>query len=172
MDADSVLDVTDPVVAARRRGWLFAVGAGAVVVALYVWDDVVVSAPILAVSAWIGPGAAFLVTTPLFFVISSALALAAVRAHDKATAGRPSRLEAWMQHQVEGRRQGLARRLVLAGGAVGFVASSILLGGTVTTWLLRYGGRREGLTSVAYTSSAINAVTFVGMYSGLFSLLV
>lgn len=166
-----IADVTAPLAPARRRGWLVAAGAAAVVVALYVWDDVVVSAPIIAVSAWLGPGLAFLVMTPLFFVISSALALAAVRAHDRATAGRPSRLETWLEHQVDGRRQGLARRLLRAGGAMGFVLSSILLGGTVTTWLLRYGGRRDGLATVAYASSAINAVTFVGMYSGLVSLL-
>lgn len=149
---------------------LLAVGAALAVVALYVWDDVVLAAPIIAVSGWLGPGAAFLLLTPVFFVVSSLLALAAVRAHDRATEGRRSRLEDWLEGQMAHRRGQLTRRLARAGGAVGFVVSSTLLGGTVTTWLLRYGGRRHGLVGVATASSAINAVTFVGLYSGLASL--
>lgn len=152
------------------RRWLVGAAAVSTVVALYVWDDVLFATPIIALSAWLSPWASFLILTPVWFVGGAALALAAVRAHDRATKGRPSRLETWLEHQVEGRRGRNARRLTAAGGAVGFVLASVLLSGVVTTWLIRYGGRREGLVKVACASSAINGVAFVGMYSGLASL--
>lgn len=159
-----------PLLPGRYRRLALSVAAGVAVVALYVWDDAVLAAPIVAASAWLGSGLAFVLLAPVFFVLSSLLAVAAVRAHDKVTGGGTSRLEAWLRHQVEDRRGGLTRRVSRAGGLLGFVASSVLLGGTVTTWLIRYGGRREGLLKVACASSAINAVSFVGMYSGLASL--
>lgn len=154
----------------RRSSAVPAALAGIAVAALYIWDDILLAVPIAATSRWIGPGAAFLVLTPVFFAGSTFLAIAAVRAHDRASEGRASRLEAYLTRQTEHRRGRLARRLMRITGLVGFVLSSTLLGGMVTTWLMRYGGRREGITMVAVASSAVNAVTFVGLYSGLSSL--
>ncbi len=154
----------------RRSSALPAGLAGVLVVVLYIWDDVILATPIAATSRWLGSGTAFLLLTPVFFVISTFLALAAVRAHDRASAGRASRLEKYLTRQTQHRRGRLATRLMRATGVASFVLSSVLVGGMVTTWLMRYGGRREGITAVAVVSSLINAVTFVGIYSGLSSL--
>ncbi len=175
MDEGVVLEVpgeegaTEPSRPDRRRPFL-AVGAGAVVVALYVWDDVLLATPIVVTSGWLGPGLAFVLLTPVFFVVSTALAVAAVRAHERATRGRPGRLERSLRRQLDHRRGRLATELMRATGLISFVLASTLLGGTVTTWLIRCGGRRHGMIAVAATSSAINAVTFVGLYSGLVAL--
>ncbi len=158
----------------RRGRWLRRAASLAAVlgvVALYVWDDVVLAAPIAAAASWLGAGYAFVMCAPIFFLGSSLLALAAVRAYEASSQGRASRLERWLEHQTTGRRGRLADRVLRTTGVASFVLSSVLLGGTVTTWLIRYSGRREGITGVALVSSAINAVTFVGLYTGIFGLL-
>lgn len=145
-----------------------AVLAGvAALVAVYLWDDLIFAAPVVATTAWLGPVAAFVVFAPLYAVGSWIIALAAVRAYDRSAAGRPSKLASWLESQRARQRSTWGRRLLDSGKLIGFVASSFLVGGILTTWFLRYSGRRDGIARLAAWSCGIFGVTFVGLYSGL-----
>lgn len=159
-------------ISTRRRGPVALVAAALAVAALYLWDDLIFAAPIVATAAWAGPVVAFVVFTPLYGLGSWMIALAAVRAYERSSDGRPSRLAAWLEHQRARPRSGWARRLLDSGRLLGFVVASFLIGGILTTWFLRYGGRRDGIARLSAWSSGIFAVTFVGMYSGLAALVV
>ena len=65
----------------------------------------------------------------------------------------------------------LVRRLVHTGRLIGFVLSSMLLGGIVTTWLLIQLGRRRHIRREAMASSLIFSTFFVGFYAGIASLI-
>ena len=149
-----------------RRRWL-VVASGLSVVALYLWDDALLSAPLIALTATAGPLPAFLIGATVYGGASFLLALLAVRAYDRWSQGRPSRLARWLERQADGRRGAWGRRLLTSGAWLGFVVSSFLLGGIVTTWFVRYAGRREGIRQVAAASSIIFGVTFAGFYTGL-----
>lgn len=153
---------------ARARRGPLALAAGAVaVVAVYLWDDLIFAAPVVATAGWIGPAAAFAVFAPLYALGSWVLAMVAVRSYERSAGDRPNRLASWLEAQRERQRGTWARRLLDSGKLVGFVISSFLIGGILTTWILRYSGRREGIARLAAWSSAIFGVTFVGLYSGV-----
>lgn len=154
-----------------RRGSLptvvSAILAGASVVALYVWDDILLAGPVIALTAWLGAVAAFALSASTYALVSFVLAMAGVRAYERWTEGGPSRLAQWLDRQREARRAGWAQRLLDSSKVVGFVASSFLLGGIVTTFLIRYGGRSDGIERIAFLSSVIFGITFCGVYSGI-----
>lgn len=153
--------------AVTRRNPL-AVGAAVVgVVALYIWDDLLFAAPVVAATAWLGPWPAFVVTTVVYALGAFGLALGAVRAYERWSQGRPSRLAAWLEAQQRRRRGTWAERLVRSGKVLGFVVASVVIGAIVTTWLIRYSGRTRGLVRVAAASSVIFAVGFCGTYTGV-----
>lgn len=155
----------------RRKGFVAGIVGIAGFLVLYIWDDLLFAAPIIAAVPFLG-------VVPTFVLFSLGLGglnfiggLLAVRAYDRFSRGDPSRIEAWLSKQATSRRGQWAEKLIRSGKALGFIASSFLLGGVVTTWIVRYLGRREHIKSVALASSAIFAVTFVGLYSGLGKLL-
>lgn len=154
----------------RRRALSYTAG-GLAAVALFIWDETLLVAPVLAVTNWIGAGPAFLCLAPLYFLVSFGGALLAVRAYERASAGEPSAIERWLRRQSETSTGRSGQRLMRTTSTVGFVAASVILGGVLTTWLIRVGGRREGLTQVAAISSVLFAVGVVGLYSGVFGLL-
>lgn len=148
----------------RPRAALPALAGALAVAALYVWDDVLFAAPVVAVTATVGPWVAMAVFSVVYGLGSFVLALLAVRAYERWSGGEPSRLASWLESRTRGRRSRLAHRLVDSGKVLGFVASSFLLGGIVTTWLIRYSGRSRGIVAVAAASSAVFAVSFTGWY--------
>lgn len=160
----------DAITTTRRRPVALVAGA-LVVVALYLWDDLVFAAPVVATAAWIGPLPAFLVLAPLYAVGSWVIALAAVRAYERSSQGRPSRLARWLESQRRRQRSTWGRRLLESGRLLGFVVSSFLVGGILTTWFLRYSGRRDGIRRLAAWSCGIFGVGFVGVYTGLASVI-
>jgi hypothetical protein len=152
---------------ATRRTPLTALVAGASFVALYLWDDAIFAAPVVAATRILGALPAFLALALVYGIASFVIALIAVRAYDRRTEGAPSRLARWLERQSSMRRGRWARPMATSGRALGFVISSFVLGAILTTWLLRYSGQRERITLYAALSSAIFAITFVGSYSGL-----
>lgn len=159
-----------PVRRSHGMRWARRIGAGLGVAALYVWDDLIFAVPIAAVTGVLGAWAAFAIFVPIFFVGSTVLALLAVRLYERSSHGEPSRLERWLEAQAASRRGRFAERVLRTSGAAGFVLASFVLGGVVTTWLIRYAGRRQGIERVAVASSLIFAVGFVAMYTGIFGL--
>lgn len=151
----------------RRRSLLGWVAAGLSFVLLYLWDDVLFAAPIILAVRLVGTVPAFVVLTLVYGVASWALAMLAVRTFDRRAHGGHSRLEAWIERQAEGRRGGWVKGLITSGRIVGFLLASFLLGGIVTTWMVRYAGRRDRIGLIAVASSGIFALTFVGFYSGV-----
>lgn len=158
----------------RRRGALGAaaglVGGVLVFVAVYLWDDLLLAAPILWMSQVVGEWTAFVFFSVLYGSGSWVLAMLAVRAYDRATEGRPSRLARWVEKQSQTKRGAIGARLLATGRAIAFVASSFLIGGLLTTWFIRYSGKREGIERVGALSCAIFGVTFTGFYSGIIHL--
>jgi hypothetical protein len=161
--------LAQPLVEGHRSRWLAgsAIVTVVSVVILYIWDDALLAAPIIAVTGLAGPWVAFVTFSLVYGLVSYALALLAVRAYDRRASGRPSRLAAWLNTQGDKRRTAWAKRFLDSGKVAGFVISSFALGGIVTTWLIRYGGRRDGIERIAALSCAIFGVTFTGMYTGL-----
>jgi len=155
----------------ERRGPLRVALAAVLVVAVYIWDDVLFAAPIVAGVAAFGVWPAFVLFSVVYALGSYVIALWAVRAYDRASEGRPSRLASWLQRQQQRDRGRWGRRLLESGKLLGFVASSFLVGGILTTWFIRYSGRREGIRRIAAFSCAIFGVTFTAMYVGVGRLL-
>lgn len=149
---------------------LAVVASAAVAAALYVWDDLLLAAPIVALASFWGPLATWILFATLYAVASFVLALWAVRAYDSLTDGEPSRLARWLATQSEGRRGHWGRRLVNGGQAIGFVVASFLLGGIVTTWLTRVVRPDRPVLPTAAASCAIFGVTFAGQYAGIAAL--
>jgi hypothetical protein len=159
-----------PDVAGRPRSFtavFSGVVAGVSVAVLYVWDDVLLAGPVVAVTALAGPVVAFALFASVYALVSFVLAMAGVRAYERWTRGTPSKFAHWLSRQREARRATWARRLLDSGKVAGFVASSFLLGGIMTTFLIRYGGRRDGIERIALLSSVIFGVTFTAAYAGL-----
>lgn len=150
--------------------WLAVIGAAAAVAALYVWDDLLLAAPIVAVASVWGAFTAWLLFSVLYGTASLALALMAVSAHDRMTSGRSSRLAHWLAAQSAGRRGRWGRRLINGGQLVGFVMSSFLLGGIVTTWMVRIIRPDKPAFTTAMASCAIFGVTFTAQYAGIAAL--
>ncbi|MCU1455254.1 MAG: hypothetical protein JWN46_3400 [Acidimicrobiales bacterium] len=171
-DRDAAIAASPGAAASPRNGWRRAGIAGATlgVIVVYLWDDLLFAAPVLAATRWWGPGVAFVVLAPAYFGGSVALALLAVRAYDRSTTGTPSRMARWLERQALGRRGRVGGSLMGAASVLGFVVGSVMLGGVLTTWMVRFSGRRGSMVPVALLSSAIFAVGFVGTYSGIVGL--
>lgn len=160
--------------APTATAWSFAhrvlagiIGIG-VVIALWFAGDVVLAAPIAAATKLGGSWFAFVVFSVVYSVGSFVLALLALRAYERYSRGEPSRLATWLDRQATSPRARWARPLAQGGRVVGFVVGSIVIGGVLTTWFIRYSGRRQGLVAVAAASSTIFGVTFTATYAGLF----
>ena len=154
-------------VAGERARAVSVVGGVLGVAALYLWDDLLLAAPIAGATRLWGPWAAFVIFSVVYGLGSFALALLAIRAYERFSAGEQSRLATWLAHQSEKSRSAWGRRFLTSGKAVGFVVASFMLGGILTTWFIRYAGRSHGIVWVAAASSAIFAVTFTAFYAGI-----
>jgi hypothetical protein len=155
---------------ARSVARRVAVAAGVVVYTI--WDEALLSAPVVASVGWIGPWPTFLGFALLYGTGGFVLALLVVRAYARRLGGAPSRLQRWVEREADDGHQRWARRLLLRSGWVGFAVASFALGPIVTTWLLYAAGRlRHRVPAVALASSAVFGVTFVAPYCGLGRLL-
>jgi hypothetical protein len=65
------------------------------------------------------------------------------------------------------KRGAVGRKAFGTGQAVGFLGSSILLGGPLTTWLARIVGTKGNIKVLALSSSFIFAIVFVALYTGI-----
>lgn len=158
--------------AVTARSWARRVVVVAGLVVYTIWDEALLSSPVVASTAWIGPWPTFLVFSVLYATGGFVLSLLVVRAYAKRLGGETSRLERWVEREADDGRQRWARRLLLRSGWVGFAVASFALGPIVTTWLLYAAGRlRHRVVAVALTSSAIFGVTFTAPYCGLGRLL-
>ncbi len=146
------------------------VGVGVVLV-LWFSSDVVLAAPIGAVTKLAGSWFAFVLFSATYSIGSFVLALLALRAYERYSRGEPSRLAASLERQASSPRARWARPLAQGGRVIGFVVGSVVAGGVLTTWFLRYSGRRQGLVGAAALSSTIFGVTFAAMYAGIFHFL-
>lgn len=152
-------------------GRLAAVAAVAGVVVLYIWDDLLLAAPVIAVAGWLGVWPSFVFFSALYGLGSFALAMLAVRGYEKLSNDEDSALAKFIKTQTSGRRGRFARRMVEGGKLIGFVVSSVALGGIATTWLIRYAGRTEGIVKIGLLSCAIFGVGFAGTYAGVAALI-
>ncbi|HSL57429.1 MAG TPA: hypothetical protein VK866_06270, partial [Acidimicrobiales bacterium] len=103
-----------------RGPWALLVAAVALV-GVYLWDDLIFAAPVVAASAWLGPLVAFALLAPVYAIVSWIVAMAAVRAYERASAGEPSRFATWLEHQRTRQRSAWGARLLDGGKLVGFV---------------------------------------------------
>jgi hypothetical protein len=144
-----------------------ALGVGVVIV-LWISSDLVLAAPIGAVTKLAGAWFAFVLFSAIYSIGSFVLALLALRAYERYSKGEPSRLAAWLDRQASSARARWARTLAQGGRVIGFVVGSVVVGGVLMTWFLRYSGRRERLVGAAALSSTIFGVTFTATYAGIF----
>ena len=156
----------------RTRSYLHRLLAGAVgiavIIGLWISNDVVLAAPIAGVTKVAGAWVAFVLFAAIYSLGGFVLALLALRAYERYSRGEPSKLALWLDRQAASPRVRWTRPLAQGGRIVGFVAASLLAGGVVTTWFIRYSGQRDGLVAIAATSSIIFGVTFAATYAGLF----
>jgi hypothetical protein len=154
------------------RSWARRVAVVGGLVVYTIWDEALLSSPVVASVGWIGAWPTFLAFSLLYGTGGFVLALLVVRAYARRLGGEPSRLERWVEREAEDGRQRWARRLLLRSGWPGFAVASFALGPIVTTWLLYAAGRlRHRVVAVALASSAIFGVTFTAPYCGLGRLL-
>lgn len=137
------------------------------VIALYIWDDLLLAAPIIAVAGWAGIWTSFFTFSAIYGLGSFMLAMIAVRSYEKISGDEKSSLARFIEAQTTGRRGKFAHRLIDGGKLIGFTISSIALGGIATTWLIRYAGRTEGLVRIAALSCAIFGIGFAATYTGV-----
>jgi hypothetical protein len=154
------------------RSWARRLAVVAGLVVYTIWDEALLSSPVVASVGWIGAWPTFLAFAALYGSGGFVLSLLVVRAYARRLGGETSRLERWVEREAHDGRQGWARRLLLRSGWVGFAVASFALGPIVTTWLLYASGRfRTRIAGVALASSAIFGATFVAPYCGLGRLL-
>lgn len=152
---------------AVRRGVRTVVAAG-VIVASTIWDEALLSAPVVLSTARWGPWPAFVVFVGAYGAGGVLVTMLVVRAYRQRLGQRSSRLERWVEREAETRRSRWARKLLMDSGWLGFLLGSFALGPVVTTWMLVATGRvRDGVWRTAAGSSTVFAVAFVGQYCGL-----
>ncbi|MDQ3146352.1 MAG: hypothetical protein M3R01_05385 [Actinomycetota bacterium] len=151
---------------ARRLGLVAAL------VLYTIWDEALLSAPVVASARWFGVWPTFAAFSLLYGSAGFALSLLVVHAYARRMSGRPGRLELRAQRDAATTRHRWARQLLQRGGWLGFCLASFALGPMVTTWFLYATGRvRSQVRLVALASSAVFAVTFVAPYCGVGGLL-
>ena len=130
--------------------------------------DLVLSVPVSVVAAVYSPRVAFALFFPLFLALEWALSLWLI-GHAGKGHGR-GRLERLLTHELDRPKLRGIRQLVVTGTVLGFVASSIVLGGVATTWLLWLLGRRDHIRRDSFVACAVFAAALVATYAGLVSI--
>jgi hypothetical protein len=153
----------------RRLGLALLVAL--TVVGYTIYDELLLSTPVVVTSVALGPLAAFAIFTIVYGVGSFSLAMLAVRHYDRWLADRPGRLQRWLTHAAGADRWRWLTRSLVAGRVPAFLLASYALGPIVTVWALRSAGVEARLTRLAIVSSCFYAVTFVAGYAGLGALL-
>ena len=136
--------------------------AGAAAVLILVWNEALIAAPVVAVDRWTSPWVAFASMTVAYTAAGFLLSMLVNRAYSKFSSGTSSRFESWIEGQMSTKRGAVG-----TGQAVGFLGSSILLGGPLTTWLARIVGTKGNIKVLALSSSFIFAIVFVALYTGI-----
>lgn len=147
-----------------RRGYRHVSFVAAVVIADLA-SETIFAAPVLALVGWLGAWPGFVTSVVLYVSGSLVLSFLAVRAYDRYTHGAPSRIARYLAKESESRASKLSRRLIAGGTVLGFVVSTALAGGVVTTWLLCYTGRRQHLLALSVVSCVAWSVLFSAGYA-------
>lgn len=133
-----------------------------------IWDEALLSTPVVLSAGWIGPWPAFVLFVALYGSLGLLITMIVIRSYRRRLGARTGRLENWVERGAKAQRYRWARRLLINSGWPGFAVASFALGPIVTTWLLVASGRVKGeVARTAFASAAIFAVTFVGPYCGL-----
>lgn len=164
--------MTQQVVKNRKKGLAMIVVGALGSVAIYVWDDLLFAAPVVGFAAAKGSWLAFAVFVPLYIAWSLPVSLLGVKAYNMYSEGKPpSKLALWLENEAEGGKHKFTRKLLSAGSKIGFVFSCFAIGAVVTTFFIRYSGKKEGMPRVAILASITFSVTYVGFYAGLFKVI-
>lgn len=146
-----------------------AVAAG---VALFIFDELLFGAPVLAVTKWIGAWPAFLALVPIYFAFDFMLGTLTLEGVKRWQAS--GRQNKWSKKFSETRDTNVGKFsywLVVSGGTVGFIVCSFLGTALLTMPIIYLLGRRQNLRVLTALSAAIYALTFVGQYAGIGALL-
>ena len=168
--SDAVSEVPSGRAGSQLHRLLAGIVAIAVIIGLLISNDALLAAPIAGVTKAAGAWVAFALFASMYSIAGFILALLALQAYERYSRGEPSRLATWLERQVASRRVSWATPLAQGGRIVGFVAASVVVGGVVTTWLIRYSGRRDHLVPIAALSSTIFGIAFAATYAGIFRL--
>jgi hypothetical protein len=143
-------------------------------VALYLWDDLILAAPIVAANRAWGTWPTLVFFTLAYGFGSFVIAMLVVRISDRHEHqhAEPGRVTRWLQKESTRRRGVWGQRLVATGSIVAFVISSVVVGGILTTWLVWLAGRREHIARTAALSSLLFGLMFTATYTGLVELVV
>jgi hypothetical protein len=153
---------------ARRRSRRHPVLSGLTLLLSLLIAEPVWAAPVVATTAWRNGLVAFTLFVPLYFALGYGASLVVIRR--SSTTNATGWFERWLSGGAERRYLRPVRGLVQAGTVIGFVLSSMLFGGIITTWLLVQFGRTMHIRREAMVSSLIFSVGFVGFYAGVASL--
>ncbi len=133
-----------------------------------VWDEVFFAAPVVFSTARLGPWPTLSLVAPAYWVIGTGVSMLVVRSRSD---NEPSRVMHMVQTMEARTRESRLRRQLVAGSVVGFVLSSWILGGILTSYILAVTGLRIDMTRWLVAANVIWAITFVGQYAGIASLI-
>lgn len=146
--------------------WISRLAVLAGIAVAGIWDEIVfAAAPIYLTTRW-GGLPAFLVLAPAYAIFGTAVSIA-LFGRVRGRYVRPTRAQAFVSRWAATTEDSRIRRRLVAGGFVGFVLASWLLGGILTAFILHNLGLRRNRAILFATANAIWAVTFVGQYTGL-----
>jgi hypothetical protein len=152
------------------RGAGSALAVAALVVA-YVWDDVLLGAPVAAASKWTNAWLAWLTFAALYSLGSWWLANRYLIGRTRSETRFAILVRGWIDRLQQSSHGLLGGRLVRAGGVAGFALSSWLAGGLVTSYLLVKSGYRGDAFRAAGVSCWIFGALFAAQYAGIGALL-
>lgn len=155
---------------ASPRQWAAAIAGLAGITVAAIWDEVFFAAPAVALTARIGGIAAFLFLLPLYVAFGTGVSLLLVGRKQREHRVQ-SRLEIFIDSMAKKTENSRIRRKLVAGTAMGFFLSSWLLGGILTSWLLRVVGLKNNVPAWAIASNIIWAITFLAQYTGIAALI-
>jgi hypothetical protein len=138
--------------------------------ALVSWfiQDVLLAAPVVATASKVSVAFAFVLFTALYFPLSVALSFAAIHLLNKRSPFRtPGRITRWLDRTVARHASGRSRRLLGAGGGLGFVILAFWLSAPVLVWAMHAAGIRRRLRLAAVAASAVWTLGFVAIYCGI-----
>ncbi len=140
------------------------------IIGLYIWDDALFAAPVIGAVALWGPLMGWLVCSVVYSAGSLAVSLLLVRPRERPRQGRSQTITRWVTGTTDRRSAAWMRGALASGAVLGFIASSVLLGGIATTWLTHRLVPDRPVTSTAVAACSIFGFTFCALYSGVASI--